>query len=333
MTDLIPPTPSPYPRLEDIAEPITAPIVPGPPDLIPGLLPTRGQLVIAGVTDVGKTLVALEICSSLVTGNPLWGHLQPTRKVSKIVYVLGEHYNDVLKRLWRKTELPMSSEVWLLGPEALGADKWLVAQGKQSLVSIQKFRRWMDGADLVVFDPFSAFVTGVDAENDNLQMRLVLDSMSLIAQSAGASCLVLAHQGKPSLDHTTGKERHRKSYAIRGASAIEDAATNIFYMGRAEGDSEAAQKATDQKIIELTRRKYKGEAPERYRLIRDSNTLCHTLLGNRPFVEVQKIAAQAKVAKYQAAFPDLPFTDCIKAVAVLQDVSETTIRRYLGLVT
>lgn len=319
----------PVPSLEEIATPITAPITEGPPDIIPGLLPRRGQLVIAGETDIGKSLVALEICSSLITGTPLWGELQPTMQARKILYILGEHYNEVIQRLWAVTKLPMTDQVFLLGPEQVGYDKWLVANGRPNLQSVGKFKKWSEGVDLIVFDPFAAFVTGVDVENDNVQMRLVLDTMSLIAQSSGASCLVLAHQGKPMMDKF-GQEHARKSYAIRGASAIEDAATNIFYMGRAEGTSSAASKAGEMNILALTRRKYKGIAPTEYRLLRDPGTLCHTLLGNRPFVEVQKIAAAAHVARYQSAFPNASFADSIKAVAVFQNVSERTIRRYLG---
>lgn len=321
--------PAPFPSLESLGTRITDPVVEGPPDLIPGLLPRQGQLVIAGETDIGKSLVALEICSSLITGLPLWGELQPTSTAKRILYILGEHYNAVIQRLWLHTRLPMSDEVWLLGPEQIGYDKWLVAGGKPNSRAIEKFQSWAQGADLIVFDPFSAFVTGVDVENDNIQMRLVLDSMSLIAQSVGASCLVLAHQGKPQMGKD-GQEYARKSYAIRGASAIEDAATNIFYMGRAEGDSQAAAKGNGL-ILNLKRRKYKGEAPSEYRLLRSPTTLCHTLLGNRPFVEVQKIVAQAQVAKYKGAFPNASFPDCIKAVAVMQDMSEQTIRRYLKM--
>ena len=315
----------------DVTEPITAPIFEGPPDVIQGLLPRAGELVIAGATDVGKSLVALEICSALTSDRPLWGELEPTRKANKILYVLGEHYNNVIKRLWRVTGLPMSDKVLLLGPERLGYDKWLVMQGRPNLKAIDKFKHWVEGTDLIVFDPLASFITGIDSENDNIQMRLVLDTMSLIAQSTGASCLVLAHQGKPMIDKS-GKEYNRKSYAIRGTSAIEDAATNIFYMSKAEGESDAAQKVTDGRILALTRRKYKGLAPAEYRLLRDSQTLCHTLLGNRPFAEVIKMDRLGKLAKLQYALPNLSPHDAIIAVAAIQGCSETTIRRDLGLV-
>lgn len=289
----------------------------------------RGLYITDDFIVTHNTLTALEICSCLITEEPLWGELKPTARAKKILYVLGEHYLEVIQRLWAVTKLPMTDQVWLLGPEQLGITKWLVSQGKVNLMAVEKLCKWANGVDLVVFDPFSAFVAGIDVENDNIQMRLVLDTMSIISQKAGASCLILAHQGKPIMNKF-GQEQSRKTYAIRGASAIEDAATNIFYMDKAEGESAASQNLPmDVKILQLTKRKYKGIAPEEYRLLRDKHTLRHTLLGNRPFIEVWKIDASAKVAKMQNAFPDMPFREVIRAVAVIQGVSEQTIKRYL----
>jgi RecA-family ATPase len=319
-------TASPIPALERIATRLIDPVSEGPPDIIPGFLPRQGQLVIAGATNVGKSLAALEVCSSLSTGRPLWGELEPSMQARKILYILGEHYNEVIQRLWQHTKLPMTDQVFLLGPEQLGYDKWLVAQGRPNPTAIAKLSKWAEGVDLIVFDPLSAFVTGVDTENDNIQMRLVLDSMSLIAKVSGASCIVLAHQGKPSIDKD-GNERARTSYAVRGASAIEDAATNIFYMSPAAG--EKGEKGSAQ-IYSMIQRKYKGLAPPEYRLLRDNATLTHSLLGNRPFVEVQKIAAQAEVSRIQQAMPNMSFADAIAAVAAVRGVDERTVRRYLS---
>ena len=320
----------PIPSLDSIAIPINSPVPDGPPDIIPGLLPMRGGLVIAGATNQGKTLISLEMCSALIHGTPLWGELSPVRTIKRVLYILGEHNTDVLQRLALKTQLPMSAGVLLLGPEQLKWDKWLVTGGKINVVAFEKFSVWAQGADLIIWDPLSAFLSGQDAENDNVQMRLVLQTMNDIAYSVGAACIILAHQGKPQMDQF-GKEHSRKSYAIRGASAIEDAATNIFYLDRANGESEAAAKATGGQIFSLINRKYKGEAPPDYRLLRDPSTLTHTLLGNRPFVEVQRIATQSALGKMQASFPDKKVGELIKILAVVKDVSEQTIRRHLGV--
>lgn len=311
------------PPLEEIAVSITGPIAEGEPDIIPGLLPRGGQLVIAGETNVGKTLVALEMCSALSTGLPLWNapDMVATKTANKILYVLGEHYNEVIQRLWRKTRLPMNENVWLIGPEKLAGDKWLVANGKTNLQSMEKFCKWAEGADLIIFDPLAAFVSGVDAENDNVQMRAVLDAMSIVSQTSGAACMILAHQGKPQQDKF-GNENSRRKYAIRGASAIEDAATNIFYMSHGETTK-------DFDIFTLTKRKYKGEAPNEYRLMRDKNTLCHTLLGDRPVIEVRKIETQAMVGRVRHMFPDMKVGQIYSLIAAVQNLDERTIERYM----
>ena len=317
-----------YPSIEEIGERIIDPIKAGPVDIIEGLLPRHGQALIAGETNVGKSLVALEICSSLVTGEPLWGELTPTTTAKKVLYILGEHYNEVIKRLWAHTGLPMTDQVWLVGPEQLGFDKWLVTHGKQNPVGIEKLTKLADEMDLVVFDPLAAFVAGENAENDNVQMRLVLDSMSIITQKTGATCLILAHQGKPQLG-PQGQENTRKSYAIRGASAVEDAATNIFYLNKAEGTSGAAADTKDSKVYTLKCRKYKGIAPEEYKLMRNGANLRHTLLGSRPFMEVRKIETQSKLSRLMMAYPDMRIPEVIKIMAAMEGLNEETIRRYL----
>lgn len=317
----------PIPSIEEIGDPITSPIPPGSPDLIPGFLPSSGQLLIAGSTNVGKSLVALEVCSSLITGSPLWGSLQPTHQVDRIIYILGEHYNEVIKRLWLHTGLPMTDQVILLGPEQLALDKWLVSNGKLNPLAEEKLIKWTEGAGLIVFDPLAAFISGAEAENDNVQMRLLLDRMSYIAQKSEAASLILAHQGKPSIGKD-GEESVRKSYAIRGASAVEDAATNIFYMNRIEGNAAVAE-TVNSKVFSLKCRKYKGESVDEFKLVRNPVNLTHTLLGNRPFVEVRRIELQSKIGRLALQHPNLSTIEIIRILAATEGVSESTIRRSM----
>jgi RecA-family ATPase len=322
-------TAGPIPALEDVAVRLNGPIKEGPPDLIAGLMPRQGQLVIAGETNTGKSLISLEMISCLTTGKPLWGELEPTKQLKKVLYVLGEHYVEVIQRLLKVTGLEMPDNVFILGPEQLMFDKWLVTRGQPNIQATQKFMKWAEGCDLIVFDPLSAFVNGVDAENDNVQMRLVLDTMSLIAQSTGASCLVLAHQGKPMMN-SYGQETKRKSYAIRGASGIEDAATNIFYLER--GDSgDVVAKATGGQVFELTCRKFKGAAPDKYTLLRNNESLTHRMLTGKPYAEVMKIDGRAKVARIMEHNDKIEHRTAVALVAATEGVSEETMRRRLGL--
>lgn len=265
--------------------------------------------------------MALEICSALITGQPLWGdiHRTPLSKATKILYILGEHYNDIIKRLAVKTSLPFTDAVHIYGPEDLKADKWLVQNGKQNVDGIQKLVNVTKGCDFIVWDPLAAFFVGVDQENDNSGMRVVLDTLNLVNQSTGASGIILSHMGKPMIGKD-GTEHARTKYAIRGASGIEDAATNIFYMSGGGGN-----------VFHIRKRKYKGEAPDEYRLVRNADTLTHTLLDSaRPQVEARKIETQAIIARLQANFPDMSKAQIIKVVALTQNLHENTVRNHLG---
>lgn len=318
----------PIPSLEEIAVRMNGPIREGPSDLIPGLLPSQGELVIAGETNCGKSLLSLEIISACTTGRPLWGELEPTKTLKKVLYVLGEHYVEVIQKLLKHTGLPMPDNVYIMGPEQLVYDKWIVTRGMPNTQGISKFMKWADGCDLIVFDPLASFVCGTEVENDNITMRLVIDTMSLIAQTVGASCIINAHLGKPMMNNF-GQETKRTTYAIRGASAVEDAATNIFYMGRA--GNEAVEAATGGATFELVCRKYKGEAPGKFTLLRNRETLTHSLISDKPFEAVRKLDLRAKVARIQEKNPRFSQETCLQLVADLEGKPVDTIRRWLGL--
>lgn len=315
--------------LEEVAELLDSPIEPGPPDLIPGLIPKKGQVLIVGETNVGKSTVAIEICSSLVTGAPLWDQLQPTIEAKKIAYILGEHHNDTLKRIQQRTKLPMRERVWLLGPQMLGNNKSLVVRAEKVESSIRQIRDWVAGVDLVVFDPLSAFISGEDAENDNIGMRKLLNAMDDICQPIGAACLILGHSGKPMIDQY-GKAHAKKSYATRGASGIEDAATNVFYMVTSGGKSGAAE-GTDGRVFSLVTRKYKDEVPSEYQLIRNLHTGVHRLIeGTRPFIEIRRQEVRAKYHGIKTALPELTERQIVRMLVETEGKDTITIRRYLG---
>lgn len=313
----------PTPSLESLAIRLTDPLPIGPVDLIPGFIPRGGFVIVAGSTNCGKSLASLEVVSALVTGKPLWGELQPTLQAKRVLYVLGEHSVDVIHRLAVHTGLVFTDDVFVLGPEQLGINKWLAINGQPNLIALEKFKRWAEGVDFIVFDPLSAFLAG--DENDSIQMRIVLDQMSLIAQTVKATCLVLAHQGKPFISKD-GHEHKRETYAVRGSSAIEDTAMAVFYLSK---DDSSPMK--DAQIFDLKCRKYKGNVPDSYRLLRDPSNLTHTLLGNKPFVSVQKIATQGDIARILAYQPDLGYREAVRLVAAVRGVSEATIKRHLGL--
>lgn len=236
---------------------------PGVPDLIPGLLKRHARLLITGETNVGKTLVGLELAYTLLTGEPLWGSLVPTHSVAQITYVMGEHDKEYLKEQWALLGLTAPEGFWVLPPPG----KRLVARGDTMVGHQELYRQWCQGSGVVIFDPLGAFASGQDVENDNALMRSAIDAMEIVA--APGALVVLAHMGKPTFDPKEGRFKRRESYATRGGSAIEDAVTECFYM----------EKDPEHDAYLLRRRKYKGQAPHFYRLSRDAVSLRHTLIA------------------------------------------------------
>lgn len=309
------------PDVSEISVGFYDPLPDSPPDLIEGVLPQQGQLLISGETNVGKSLLGIEMCSALSTGTPLWGQLLPAKPLGKIVFCLAEHYPEVLQRLCRKTGLPMSDQVRLIGPQQMGVGKHLVVNGLPQRKTIDRLLKWCEGAEFIVFDPLTAFIAGAaDTENASVPMRACLDQMGYIAQSSGAASLILHHMGKPYVDKEGG-EHHRKAYASRGSSGIEDAATSIFYLLRAEGSSN---------MFWLNKRKYKGDAPERHVLQRDPDTLRHTLSGGpRPTVDARRQRFRRAVALAQLDNPDVPKTQIIKVLSAAEEIHWNTGFNYM----
>lgn len=246
---------------------IWSPLEPGPPDLIPGLLPRHGHLLISGETDVGKTTVALEIVQAVLTGLPLWGG-GPTssRVITQATYIMGEHHESILQSLWQLMSFGGQPALEIIPPSAR---RPLVSRGVLMERARDALKERCQGSQLVIFDPLNAFVAGSEVENDSVPMRACLNAMEDVAGSG--ALLVLAHMGKPAFDPKSGSYRHRESYASRGSSAIEDSVTCCFYL--------TPSRTADARGFKLIRRKYKGHAPAFYMLKRDPVTNRHTLVG------------------------------------------------------
>ena len=300
--------------LTSVGIPIETPVL-HPAETIPGLLPTTGQLILAGDTNVGKTLVALEIASAVLTGGLLWGAL-PVRKGEKVLYVLAEHHTSTLQGLWEKTGLPTPPRsLWVVGPHEF-SDHHVLVRGVPQFLVLQQMQAWATECALVVFDPLAAFVRGENVENDNAQMRLVVDSLTGVAERAGAACVILAHSGKPSRGEH-GERIQRGEYRIRGASAIEDAASAVFYMEHGTGG-----------VFTLRRRKYKGaQEPRTYALARDPETLRHTLVSGRPATHDKQTQFLEKLQKMTET---MLRPDAMRLLCSLEGVSESTAYRWVG---
>lgn len=301
------------------------------PELIPGLMPEYGSMAIIGETNTGKSLLALEMASSLLSGEPLWGAITPNRTIQKVTFVLGEHTCSTLQGLYHRTQLPANGDFALVGPEHLHPYKALVVAGVQQQVAIDRLCRLVEGSQLVVFDPLAGFVQGTNAENDNATMRTLVDSMTLIASKVGAVSLILHHAGKPKMDDQ-GQEIRRTVYASRGASGIEDSLTHIFYLRRSIG----VKQSGNVERFDLAVRKYKGSpSSEVFKLQRDPETIRNTLLGEKPMRRLgptfdEKNALNVKYFRLKEANPNYTHDTLCKNLAAMEGYPIRTIKEWLG---
>lgn len=249
---------------------IDAEMPPEPPELISGILLAHGATGIIGSKEVGKSLLSLEIQHSLLTGAPLWGSILPNIVVDKTVHILAEHASQVLMGLYQRTGLSKTGRLRIFGPEHLGPMKLLVSNGLRRDEAVSFYKKLVEGAGLVVFDPLASFIQGLAAENDNAPMRTLVDSMIEISQSTGAACLILGHQGKPTFFQ--GKHIKRSTYATRGASSSEDAMSAVHYLDREDG-----VKVNGQSVFSLRPVHFKGYKAPTFKLLRNSKTCVHTL--------------------------------------------------------
>ena len=296
------------------------PLPQDPPDLIPGVLPWLGVAAIVGETNVGKSLVACEMASSVVTGDRLWETLRPTRTVDRVVYLLGEHTTVTLQRLYHKTGLPHTGEIRVVGPDRLRDARMLVRRGIVQIPAFQALVRWAAGAGLVIIDPLASFIHGSGAEIDNTGMRAAIDAFRDLALVTHGTVLLLSHMGKPLV--TINGEIRRVAYAMRGASAQEDALTHVYYLRQVPGDQR----------FDLTVRKLKGDPKmAAYPLWRNPATLRHVLLDRHRTDGAAWVAfRQAFVSYRMKGLSRTMATACAGAEA---DIPDRTARRWAGLLS
>ena len=303
------------------------------PELIPGLLPESGLAGIIGETECGKTGVSLELASCLLTGEPLWGQIIPTRTLEKVVYILGEHTVATLQGLYHRLQLPHSGLLQVVGPEHLHPYKALVSAGIAQHVAIDRMLKWTEGANLIIFDPLAGFAQGEKIENDNSAMRTLMDTLSLVAQKQNAACLVLHHMGKSLQDPHTGREIRRETYAARGATAIEDALTHCYYLRKKTLTSgkDGIEK------LELEIRKFKGiPTHDSFQLERNGDTKRNTLVNPTSKAGKDTVSREERAKFYQLvqnlreANPKFSHDTCVDLIAAAHNIAKSTVRRWEG---
>lgn len=164
-----------------------------PPELVPGLIPSRGVVVFAGAPGIGKSLTALSWASAVASGTSWLG--RPASNPMRVVYVLGEGWSRFGHRVeaWEQANGQTVPE-WLhfINGAAAGID---LLDPNDIDAAVEVFSNMNPAPALVIFDTF-AMLAGVKNENDNAEVGRVMAGAHRIVEATGATVMLIHHLSK-----------------------------------------------------------------------------------------------------------------------------------------
>lgn len=208
-----------------------------PEPTINGLLGKSETLAIAGTAGIGKSLLTIAMSHSLANNTKLWGKFGIPRSLTSLIVqseVGGFAQRDRLNKQSTGNPGYKSDQVFILGSFLNPMD--CRTSGKLDDPEFQATIRNAIievSADVLFIDPFISF--NPVNENDNTEVRRVLDSLEYSLKDTGVSIVLIHHSPKG-------------ASGFRGASAIRDWAANtlILELDRMEA-GEARIKVTHDK--------------------------------------------------------------------------------------
>lgn len=190
-----------------------------------GILPNGGGMILAGESGEGKSLLRLELAIHLTLGWDIWNlDIPKTRKVLIIQFENTEYIEAYrLRKMLGGLNLDTCPSNLMFSTPLTRFDIGEQTDQARLVRMIQKYR-----ADVVIYDPLTSLHR--INENDNVQMRAVLDNITEVNRKTGAASIILHHYGKPSSDSDA-------SHRTRGASSIRDWADTLIGVSRKKGEA------------------------------------------------------------------------------------------------
>jgi len=245
------------------------------PVLDGGLLPEGCSMIIAGESGEGKSMLRLELAIHLALGLDLWGLKIPkARRVLIIQFENTEHLEQIrLKRMLRglKVDTP---ENLLFSSLLARFDLGKKTDRARLIAAVQKCQ-----AEVVIYDPLASLHR--ENENDNAQMRWIMDNLTEISRRSETTSIVIHHYGKP------GKEEGGGAYRTRGASSIKDWADTLVGISRKQHDEKVLRKIDFLKVRH-------GPEPKPFILERDMQTFLHSVADGETLCSEAKVRAIVK---------------------------------------
>ena len=221
-----------------------------------GIMPWGSHVIIAGESGVGKSLLRMELSIHLMMGWDWLGfHVPKARKVTVFQY---ENSEPMEKSRFMKmvrglniANVPQNSMSYVDRRNRINLS---IKGDRAKLLELVKESE----GEVIIYDCLSNLHSG--KENDNIQMRDVLDSLTEINAKIGTSCILIHHFGKPS------EVASKNAYRTRGASSIMDWAVTAMAYTAKKHESKVLRQLEFTKVRD-------GPIPKPFLLERDEDFL------------------------------------------------------------
>ena len=181
--------------------------------LVEPYLPKGMLSILGGVSGVGKTSLALDLCAKLSRGRSPFGGGETTPR--PILYLTAE--NDPNKVLRPRAEA-MGADL----DKLYFQDGASYSMGDEELAALCRALR----PGLVVFDPIQSYLGQGVQMNRAEQVRPLLDGLSALAKELDMAVLLISHMSKPGPGACSALDR------LLGSSDFRNAARSILIAGR-----------------------------------------------------------------------------------------------------
>jgi len=193
-----------------------------------GVLPAETGIILSAEAGIGKSLFRTELAIRLVMGMPILNIQVPQPRNVLILWFEGSELMEQ-QRLQAMIQglgiKKFPEEKLFYSPAGFQLD---FKNKRQSRVEMEKLMQLIEknDIDVTIFDPLSCIHTM--NENDNMQMRNVLDCISHINWEMGTTSIIVDHFRKPQND----AKYDETPYRTKGAVSKMDWADSVLCMTR-----------------------------------------------------------------------------------------------------
>jgi hypothetical protein len=177
--------------------------------VFPGIIPSRGVVVLGGNAGVGKTTIVYDAVGSLLLGEEFLGE-KPVKK-GKVLVVTGDELPCFTQDKLIERGIPVDNEDWEI------ILNWDISQWEVLEEAIADIK-----PSLVVIDSFSSIHRDPSFDENSSQAKSTIYDLEALTNTYNCGCILIHHLSKSKDNKGVGK--------LRGSSAISAAASVVCLM-------------------------------------------------------------------------------------------------------